>query len=124
MNYYIEALKKYAVFSGRARRAEFGWFTLVSFGISIVLAIVDNVVGLAPDGAGFSTGLLGALYALGTLVPSIAVLVRRIHDTGRSGWFALLLLIPCVGIFVWLFFAFTAGNSGANEYGPDPKAAA
>lgn len=123
MNYYIDALKKYAVFSGRARRAEFGWFTLISFGVSIVLAIIDNAAGLVPDGATFGTGILGGIYALGTLLPSLAVLVRRIHDTGRSGWWALIMLVPCVGFIAWLYFAFTAGNSGANQYGPDPKAA-
>lgn len=88
MHWYVDVLKKYAVFSGRARRQEFWMFTLFSVIISIVLAIIDNAMGSI---------VLGLVYSLAVLLPSLGVAVRRLHDTGRSGWFVLFPLIPLVG---------------------------
>lgn len=120
MNWYLEVLKNYAVFSGRARRKEYWMFVLFNVIFSIVATILDNVLGLAIKDVGY--GPIYILYALAVLIPGIAVAVRRLHDTGKSGWFLLLGLIPCVGGIILLVFVVTAGDVGDNEYGPDPKA--
>jgi uncharacterized membrane protein YhaH (DUF805 family) len=106
MSWYLEVLKKYAVFSGRARRKEYWMFVLFSLIIAIVLGIIDRAV--------FNQQILGTIYALAVLIPSIAVGIRRMHDTGHSGWW---LLLPIVN----LIFAIQEGNSGENQYGPNPK---
>jgi uncharacterized membrane protein YhaH (DUF805 family) len=84
MTWYLEVLKKYAVFKGRARRKEYWYFVLFNTLITIVLGIIDGVTGLVSAEAGI--GLLSGLYTLAVLIPSIAVSVRRLHDTNRSGW--------------------------------------
>ena len=84
MNWYLDVLKKYAVFSGRARRKEYWFFVLFNIVISLVLGLIDGVIGSASAETG--VGLLGGIYALAILIPTIAVAVRRLHDTGRSGW--------------------------------------
>jgi uncharacterized membrane protein YhaH (DUF805 family) len=106
-NYYLEVLKKYTVFNGRARRAEYWYFILFNLIISIGLGIIDGAVGLMDFG-------ISDIYSLGVLVPSIAVGVRRMHDVGKSGWF---LLIPIYNIIL----AATEGETGTNDYGVDPK---
>jgi len=115
MHWYFDVLKKYAVFSGRARRTEFWTFFLFNFIIAIVLGAIDSYLR--------TRGVIGGLYSLAVLIPNIAVSVRRLHDTGRSGWWNLICLVPCIGLIliVWL-----AGDSqpGSNQYGPNPKAAA
>jgi uncharacterized membrane protein YhaH (DUF805 family) len=120
MNWYFEVLKKYAVFSGRARRKEYWMFTLFSVLISVVLAIIDAMI---RDGDGGGMGPLRAVYSLAVLIPSLAVTVRRLHDTGRSGWWLLISLVPCVGGLVLLIFTVEDGKPGENQYGPNPKAA-
>ena len=117
MEWYLAALSKYAQFSGRSRRKEYWFFYLFNLLISVGLAILDNVLGLG--GAGF--GLLSGLYALAVLIPGLAVTVRRLHDTGKSGWWLLIVLVPLIGAVVLLVFMVTDGTPGANEYGPDPK---
>ncbi|MER6464545.1 DUF805 domain-containing protein [Streptomyces sp. NPDC001288] len=114
MNWYLAALRKYATFSGRARRSEFWLFTLFN-GLAVLLAgILDGVLGW---------GLwLTFVYLLFVFVPTLAVAVRRLHDTGRAGWWLLIALIPFGGI-VLLVFDVLEGTSGRNKYGPDPKAA-
>jgi len=84
MNWYLEVLKKYAVFNGRDRRKEHWFFVLFSLIIGIVLGIIDGVTGSFSPEAGI--GLLGGIYMLAVLIPGIAVSVRRLHDTERSGW--------------------------------------
>lgn len=113
VHWYVDVLKKYAMFSGRADRQEFWMFTLISFLISIVLAVVDAALGTSP--------LLGALYSLAVLLPSLAVGVRRLHDTDRTGWWLLIGLIPIVGAIVLLVFLASAGKSHDNAYGPNPQ---
>ena len=108
-NYYVEVLKKYAVFEGRARRAEFWTFALVNFIVSLVLHLI--------------AGLLGAVYGLAVLLPSLAVGARRLHDIGKSGWWLLISLIPIVGFFVLLYFFVQDSQPGSNEHGPNPKGA-
>lgn len=120
-NWYMQALKKYAVFSGRARRKEYWFFVLWYVIISIGLAILDNIIGTYSAKAGI--GLLGGIYALALLIPSISVSVRRLHDTGRTGWWLLIILIPLIGAIVLLVFMFLDSQPGENEYGPSPKAA-
>lgn len=120
MNWYFEVLKKYAVFSGRARRKEYWVFTLVSVVVSIILGIFDGALGFREPG---ETGPLRAVYSLVVLIPSLAVAVRRLHDTGRSGWWILIGLIPCVGFIILIVFFVQDSQPGPNEYGPNPKAA-
>lgn len=119
MNWYIEVIKKYAVFSGRARRSEYWYFVLFTLIISVILGIADNALGLVSPEVG--TGILGGIYSLAVLIPSIAVTVRRLHDTDRSGWWVLVALIPLVGL-VLLVFMIQEGTSEDNQYGPNPKA--
>jgi len=119
MNWYVEVLKKYAVFSGRARRKEYWMFVLFNIIISFVIGFVEGMVGLARDGYGPISGL----YMLAILLPSIAVGIRRLHDTGRSGWWLLIMLIPIIGPLVLLFFFVGDSQPGTNQYGPNPKGA-
>ncbi len=119
MDWYLEVLKKYAVFSGRARRKEYWMFTLINLIISVVLMIIDAALGLSDKGR---MGPLRAVYTLAVLIPGIAVSVRRLHDIGRSGWWLLIGLIPCVGGIVLLVFMIQEGQPEPNEYGPNPKA--
>lgn len=107
MNHYVEVLKKYAVFSGRASRAEYWYFVLINFVVSFLIGFISRLVGLA-DSSGQS--ILSNIYSLAVLVPSIAVGVRRLHDVGKSGWF---LLIP----FYNLYLLIIAGTAGDNKYG-------
>ena len=119
MNWYFQALKKYAVFNGRSRRKEYWYFVLFNTIISIVLAVIDVVTGSFSPETGI--GLLRGIYTLAVLIPGIAVAVRRLHDTGRSGWWLLIGLIPIIGAIVLLVFMVQDSNPGQNQYGPNPK---
>lgn len=105
MKYYLEVLKKYTQFNGRARRKEYWYFFLFNMIFSISLAVIEGAAGIP---------FLSNIYSLAVLVPSIAVGVRRMHDVGKSGWY---ILIPIYNIVL----ACTEGDRGDNEYGPDPK---
>lgn len=119
MNWYLQVLKNYAGFSGRARRKEYWMFLLFNMIFLIAAMIIDNVVGTTFGGLPY--GLFYFLYALAVFLPGLAVGVRRLHDVGKSGWFMLIGLIPIVG-GIWLLVLFcTDGNPGANEYGVNPK---
>jgi uncharacterized membrane protein YhaH (DUF805 family) len=110
--------ENYSNFKGRARRSEYWYFSLASALIGIILGIVDSVSGLT-FGVG-ETGIIGSLYSLLVFLPGLAVMVRRLHDVGKSGWF-LLIAFTCIGI-IWLLVLFcTEGDQGENQYGPDPK---
>ncbi|MER8047597.1 DUF805 domain-containing protein [Streptomyces sp. NPDC094032] len=115
MNWYLDVLKKYAVFTGRARRQEFWMFALFNLIAAVILVIVDAALGTYP--------LLYGIYVLGVLLPSLAVMVRRLHDTGRSGWWILIDLVPLVGAIILIVFLATEGEAQQNAYGPNPKAA-
>ena len=119
MNWYLEAFQKYAVFSGRARRKEYWYFVLFNFLMSIALAFVDNVFGSLNLETG--VGLLSGLYSLVVLIPSLSVLVRRLHDTGRSGWWVLIIFIPVLGALVLLVFTLQNSELTENQYGINPK---
>ena len=112
MEYFLGAYNKYADFTGRARRKEFWMFVLFYFIVSIVLGIVDSIIGFQ---------LLGLLFSLGSLIPSLAIGARRLHDTGRSGWWQLLYLIPLIGLIIMIVFLVQDSHPD-NEYGPNPKA--
>lgn len=119
MNWYLAALKKYAVFEGRARRKEYWYFTLFNTLILIGLSVIDLASGTFSEESGM--GLLGGIYALGVLVPDVTVSVRRLHDTGRSGWWLLLVLVPLIGPLVLLVFMVLDSQPGENQHGPNPK---
>lgn len=119
MNWYITAVKKYATFSGRARRKEYWYFFLFNVLISLSLSFVDSLTGSFDPDTGY--GLLSGIYSLALFIPGIAVSVRRLHDTGRTGWWLFILLIPIIGVLVLLYFTVSDGNPGTNEYGADPK---
>lgn len=115
INWYMHVLTNYAQFGGRARRAEYWNFFLVNLIIVLVLEFVLGAIHL---------GFLAYLYSLAVLIPSIAVGIRRMHDTNRSGWWLLISLVPFVGWIVVLVMLALEGTPGPNQYGPDPKAMA
>ena len=119
MNWYLEVLKKYAVFDGRARRKEYWYFILFNTIISIVLAIFDSLIGSFSPKVGM--GLLGGIYMLAVLVPGIGVSIRRLHDTNRSGWWLLIALIPFIGSIVLIVFLASDSKPEENQYGTNPK---
>jgi uncharacterized membrane protein YhaH (DUF805 family) len=121
MSWYLSALRQYATFSGRARRKEYWMFLLVHVAIYALLILVDGLTGTFDMGT--ERGLLGTLYIVGTLLPWIAVAMRRLHDTDRSGWWLLLGLIPLVGQAILLFCLIQEGDDGSNDYGPVPRLA-
>lgn len=119
MNWYIEVLKKYADFSGRARRKEYWYFALFNLIITFILGMIDGFTGSFSTEAGI--GILGGIYMLAVLIPSISVSVRRLHDTDRSGWWLLIGLIPLIGFIVLLVFMVQDSKPGQNEFGSNPK---
>lgn len=114
MEWYLGVLKQYAVFRGRARRKEYWMFILFNILVALALAVVGALIG---------NMLLSHLYSLAVLVPGLAVAVRRLHDTNRSGWWLLINLIPLVGVLAFLYFMVCDGERGANRFGEDPKGA-
>lgn len=118
MDWYIGVLKKYAVFSGRARRTEYWMFVLFNCIAASILGLIDAFAGTTTQD---NVGLLGSLYSLAVFVPSLAVTVRRLHDTGRSGAWILIGLVPIVGWVILLVYLVTDGQPGTNQYGPNPK---
>ncbi|MEM1359681.1 MAG: DUF805 domain-containing protein [Bacteroidota bacterium] len=117
MEYFKLALSKYAQFTGRSRRSEFWYFTLVNMILSYGL-----------QGLGFATGssifgTVAGLVGLALLIPGLAVAVRRLHDVGRSGWWYLIALTG-IGIFVLIYWFAQDSEAGANKWGPNPKTGA
>lgn len=114
----IEATKacfsKYVTFSGRARRAEYWWFILATVLVSIVLGIIDAVIGFG------EFGLLSNIWSLAVFLPSLAAGARRLHDTDRSVWWLLIMLLPLIGVIVLIVFFAQKGTDGPNRFGPDP----
>ena len=116
MNWYIEVLKKYAVFSGRAQRKEYWLFMLFNTIISFVIWLIELSVGDPPH-------TVLALYYLAIVIPSLAVLVRRLHDTNRSGWWIFISFIPLIGSIILIVFLVQDSQPDENRYGPNPKGA-
>ena len=120
MNWYLQALKNYAIFSGRARRSEFWFFVLFYFIGIFITFFLDGMLGTFNEEAGL--GLFSGVFLLGHIIPSISVSVRRLHDINKSGWWYLLNLVPLIGPLVLLFFAIL-DSTPDNEYGSNPKLA-
>ncbi len=115
MQWYLEVLKKYVVFNGRSRRKEYWMFILFNVIITVVLGFIERLLKMP--------GILSGLYTLAVLIPGIAVTIRRLHDTARTGWWILIGLVPVVGFIVLLIFMALEGTQGENQYGADPKQA-
>lgn len=115
-------MKRYAYFRGRARRREFWYFNLFNFLAAIAIGLMATIIAAGAGGNAASAGEAGVdFYSLGTMLPALAVNVRRLHDTGRSAWYLLLVLIPFVGFALVVFFC-QDSQPGSNKYGPNPKA--
>jgi uncharacterized membrane protein YhaH (DUF805 family) len=114
IDWYLKVIKEnYANFEGRARRSEYWYYTLMNIIIAIVLFTLSV--------AAYQLIFLYWLYALAVFIPGLAVTVRRLHDTNKSGWFFLVVFIPLIG-GIWLIVLLaTEGDSGSNNYGQDPK---
>ncbi len=104
-------LSQYAGFTGRARRSEYWFWYLATFVAYLVAVILDSIIGIP---------LFVVVVALGAIVPTIAVGIRRLHDTDKSGWFLLIGLIPLIGAIVLIVF-FVTDSGPDNQYGPNPK---
>lgn len=113
LSWYTEVLKQYATFTGRARRKEYWMFVLFNAIIGLLLYSLTFI----------SETLLFvyAIYLLAVLVPSLAVIVRRLHDTNRSGWWFFISFVPLVGGIILIVFMIIEGDKGTNQYGEDPK---
>ncbi len=112
-NWKLVVMERFAKFDGRAGRAEFWWFALANLIVYVVLAALGSVSSLFL--------ILYFVFAVAVLVPSIAVAIRRLHDTNKTGWLLLLQLIPIVGFIILFVFMVTAGDAGANPYGEGPE---
>jgi uncharacterized membrane protein YhaH (DUF805 family) len=112
-------MKKYVVFSGRARRTEYWMFVLINTIFTIVAMVLDNVLGTTS--ADKKSGLFSGLFGLATLLPSVAVYVRRLHDVGKSGWWMFIGLIPIIGAIYLFVLTVTDSQDGYNEYGENPR---
>ena len=128
MNWYLMVWRRYAEFDGRSRRTEYWMFVLFNFLAILVLALIGGVgLAISQDYGGVLFIPLG-IYVLATVIPGLAVGVRRFHDTGRSGWlllvFMLVGMIPFIGLIgaiIQIVFLCQDSNVGTNQYGPNPK---
>lgn len=118
MNWVMKALKQYADFNGRSQRTEYWLFVLFCIVVSFVLSLIDKMIGTYSDSG---VGLLSGIFSLAVLLPGIAVGIRRLHDTGRSGWWLLIALVPLIGEIVLIVFMVQDSVPGTNAYGPSPK---
>lgn len=116
----------YANFSGRASRPAYWWWFLFTWIVSIVAQVIDNAV--RPAGFNYEAsatsvfvGIISIIVGLALLLPSIAVMIRRLHDTDRSGWWWLIVIIPIIGWLILIFFLASPGTPGENRYGPPPS---
>ena len=115
VEYFKLAISKYAEFTGRSRRSEYWYFVLGNIALSIIATMLGFVLG---DTIGT---MLSGLVSLALLIPGIAVGVRRLHDTGRSGWWLLIAIVPLIGAILLIVWFATDSQPGANEYGANPK---
>ncbi len=113
MEWYLKVLKNYVGFEGRAQRMEYWMFALFNALIALVLSLLMYVSEFLY--------FLVLIYYAAVLLPSLAVTVRRLHDTGKSGWWILISLVPLVGSIILLVFVCTDSQAGDNQYGPNPK---
>lgn len=119
MNWYLNVLKKYAVFSGRARRKEYWMFYLFNMIFFIAASFLDVL--LSRKLSLLPSGIILIMYILAMILPALAVTIRRLHDTNRNGAWIFIALVPFIG-GIWLIVLLASfGNEGENKYGPDPK---
>ncbi len=118
MNWYLDAWKNYINFQGRARRKAYWMFVLFNIIAAVLVGMLDSVLGLGGE-SGY--GPISGLYSLAVFLPGLALAVRRLHDTGRTGWWMLIGLIPLIGWIVLLVFFVQDSQPGSNQYGPNPK---
>jgi uncharacterized membrane protein YhaH (DUF805 family) len=131
MKWFIHVINNYNVFSGRSRRAEYWYFTLVSTIISLITVVIDKALGtevhytiatqpgLEPIVMDY--GYINIVYGLFVFLPSLAVSVRRMHDVGKSGWMLFINLIPILGWIYYIVLLCRDSEPGDNQYGPNPK---
>jgi uncharacterized membrane protein YhaH (DUF805 family) len=122
VDWYLRVLTKYAEFDGRARRKEYWMFFLVNLIISVLFGFATGFIGGMLGLPNTLVTMIALVYSLAVLLPGLAVGVRRLHDTGRSGWWLLIALIPILGALILLFFSVQDSEPGSNSYGPNPKA--
>ncbi|AZN39644.1 DUF805 domain-containing protein [Paenibacillus albus] len=113
MEWYMKVIRNYVGFQGRARRKEYWMFILFNIIISLILSIIEDLLGLST--------MLSKLYSLFIFLPGLAVAVRRLHDTDKSGWWVLIGLIPLVGFIVLLILTCLDSDPGTNRFGENPK---
>ena len=127
MNYYLKVLRNYVNFTGRARRSEYWYFVLFNVIFATAAMLLDHAFGTTftlntIDGPlPLFYGYVYLMYALAVFMPGLAVTVRRLHDSGKSGWYILVSLIPLAGAIWLLVLLCTDSNPGINEFGPNPK---
>jgi len=119
MRWYFQVLRKYAVFAGRSRRKEWWTFGLIYLVTVFACKGIDILIRTYDHDSRY--GLVSGFYVLATFIPVIAVTVRRLHDTNRSGWWYFIIFIPLAGIMVLLRFMVEDSQPGENQYGPNPK---
>ena len=115
MNWYLDAWKNYVNFQGRSRRQAYWMFVLFNIIAVILAAVVDNALG--------GSGVVSTIYGLAVFLPGLALAVRRLHDTGRSGWWMLISFLPLIGLIVLIIFFVQDSQPGSNQFGPNPKGA-
>ncbi len=114
IDYYIRAFQKYGQFSGRATRSEYWWFYLITFAVSILASILDTIFNIP-------LGLISVIYFFVSLIPTISIQIRRLHDVDKSGWYILLNFVIIIG-WIWLLILNILDSTpGDNKYGPNPK---
>ncbi|MGX6444045.1 DUF805 domain-containing protein [Neobacillus sp. K501] len=113
MEWFLKGLKNYATFEGRARRKEYWMYTLFYVIFGVALMVIEQLTGIL---------FLYAVYSLALLLPSLAISVRRLHDTGRSGWWVWIGLIPIIGSIILLVFLCQDSKENQNKFGENPKA--
>ena len=118
MNWYLDAWKNYVTFTGRSRRTAYWMFVLFNFVAVILANVIDNVLGLAGEGG---YGPVSLIYGLAVFLPGLALAIRRLHDTGRTGWWILIGFLPLIGFIVLIIFFVQDSQPGSNQYGPNPK---
>ena len=121
MNWSLMALKKYATFSGRSQRSEY-WYFMLFFVIGLVVAsVIDGMLFAGGDADAAGLPWLTILFLVGTILPGLAVAIRRLHDTDRSGWWYLIQLVPLVGPILLIVYCAQDSKPGANRFGANPK---
>lgn len=113
MEWYLKVLKNYAGFQGRAARKEYWMFALINLIIVLILSLLEWLLHI--------NNILTGIYDLAVLIPSLAVGARRLHDTGKRGWWLLIGLIPVIGFIILIIFFCLNSDENENQYGPNPK---